>query len=217
MKTLKTNLLIRIASVSVIILLLNTTVVSQNHKHAAYIDSYSPIAIALMHEYQIPASVILGVAMVESGAGTSALSRKFHNHFGLVGKNTNAVKKLGRHTKYREFESDTASFRYFCDVISRKKFFPKLANTFDHRQWVTAIMNSGYAAAAGHWQQQVLIAIKKYKLTAYDTPEPDPLNYLPRTVNGVKTNGMLVNSYFVPVKNEVSAIPASSSRLKASK
>jgi flagellum-specific peptidoglycan hydrolase FlgJ len=217
MKTSKINLLIRLAFLSGMMLFLNTAVIAQNQKHTAYVEKYSPMAVALMHEYHIPASVILGIAMVESGAGTSILSRKFHNHFGLVGKNTNAVKKLGRNTRYKEFESDTLSFRYFCEVISRKKFFPKLTNTFEHTQWIAAIRNSGYAAAAGHWQQQVLVAIRKYNLTAYDIPEPDPLNYLPRTFNGVKTNGLLVNAHFVPVKNAVSAIPASSSRLKASK
>lgn len=198
-------------------LLLPVNIFAQSQKHQKYIDKYSSIAVTLMHEYRIPASVILGVALVESGAGTSVLSRKFHNHFGIVGKNENAIKKLGRHTRYREFNSDTASFRYFCDLLTKKNFFPELENTSDHSKWVSAIRKSGYASAAGHWQQQVLAVIKNYRLTDFDAPEQDPLNYLPRTVNGVRTRGMLVNSHFVPVKNVVSAIPAASSSLKASK
>ena len=100
-------------------LLLPLNVFAQSHKHQKYIDKYSSMAVTLMHEYRIPASVILGVAFVESGAGTSVLSRKFHNHFGIVGKNMNALKKLGKHTRYREFDSDTASFRYFCDLLTK--------------------------------------------------------------------------------------------------
>jgi len=198
-------------------LVLSANVFAQSQKHQNYVDKYSSIAVTLMHEYRIPASVILGVAFVESGAGTSVLSRKFHNHFGIVGKNENAIKKLGRHTRYREFESDTASFRYFCDLMTKKNFFPELENTTDHSKWVSAIRKSGYASAAGHWQQQVLAAIRNYRLTDFDAPVEDPLNYMPRTVNDERPRGMLVNSHFVPEKNAASAIPAASSNLKASK
>jgi flagellum-specific peptidoglycan hydrolase FlgJ len=217
MKTSKSNLFKRLVLFVSLALLLTANAFPQSPKHQLYVDKYSSLAVALMHEYRIPASVILGVAFVESGAGTSVLSRKFHNHFGIIGKNKNAIKKLGRNTPYREFESDTASFRYFCVLISHKKFFPNLENSTDHKEWVYAIRKSGYAEAADHWQQQVLAAIRNYKLTDYDAPEQDPLNYLPRAVNGVKTSGMLVNSQFVPLKNAVSSIPAASSNLKAYK
>lgn len=217
MKLLKNILLKRLSLAIGIILSLSVTAAAQHPKNTAYVEKYNCMAVALMHEYQIPASVILGVAMVESGSGTSLLSRKFHNHFGVMGKNTHAIKKLGKHSRYREFESDTASFRYFCELMSRKQFYRELVKTYDHRQWVKAIRKSGYASAASHWQDHVLNAIEKNNLTCYDTPEPDPLNYLPREINGVKTNGMLVNSCFIPVKKTVSPIPASSSNLKASK
>lgn len=217
MKTSKSILLLRLTLFIGMALILSANVFAQSNKHRHYVEKYSSMAVTLMHEYRIPASVILGVAFVESGAGTSVLSRKFHNHFGIVGSNKNALKKLGRHTRYREFESDTASFRYFCDLLTKKKFFPELENNTDHLKWVAAIRKSGYASAGSHWQQQVLAAIKNYRLTDFDAPEQDPLNYLPRTVKGVRTNGMLVNSHFVPVKNAVSAIPAASSNLKASK
>lgn len=217
MKTSKSIVLKSLTLLLGLVLLFSSNAFPQSQKNTSYVDKYSSIAVALMHEYRIPASVILGVAMVESGAGTSLLSRKFHNHFGIKGSNRNAIQKLGKHTRYREFDSDTASFRYFCELISQKRFFPNLENTYDHALWVNAIRNSGYASAGSHWQQQVLVAIGKYRLTEYDLPEQDPLNYLPRSINGVETSGMLVNSCFVPVKNAVSANPASSSNLKASR
>ena len=38
-----------------------------------YVDNHKEIAVKLMNETGIPASVILGVAMLESGSGTSKM------------------------------------------------------------------------------------------------------------------------------------------------
>ena len=50
-----------------------------------YIDKFAPIAIQLSIETQIPSSVILGVAIVESGFGNSKNCRLLNNHFGVKG------------------------------------------------------------------------------------------------------------------------------------
>ena len=50
-----------------------------------YIKQFKPLADSLSEEYKIPTAVILGVAIIESGAGTSRNSKLLHNHFGIVG------------------------------------------------------------------------------------------------------------------------------------
>lgn len=166
--------MIRITLITVFILLIRMLALSQDNT-AKYIDKHKTFAIELMREYSIPASVILGVAVVESGAGTSQLSKKFNNHFGIVGKNYNAFDKLGRRSHYKEYESDSASFRHFCEVISRKKFYGKLRTNPDPNLWIAAIKNSGYASAAHTWSKRVNLVIKRFNLTEIDF-FVDPLN-----------------------------------------
>ncbi len=164
----------RTTLIIVLLLLIRTLAISQDNT-AKYINKHKSLAIDLMREYSIPASVILGVAVVESGAGTSVLSKKFNNHFGIVGKNYNAIHKLGRRSHYKEYQSDSASYRHFCEVISRKKFYPQLRNNPDHKLWIAAIRNSGYASAAHTWSKRVNLVIRNFNLLDIDF-YVDPLN-----------------------------------------
>jgi Bax protein len=149
---------------------------SGQNKIDSYIDKYKDLAINMMRLYNIPASVTLSIAIVESGAGTSVLGRKFHNHFGITGKNYNAIQKLGYRSRYKEYDSDTASFQHFCEVIASKSFYPNLIDNADYKTWVSAIGRSGYANAASHWKKKVLSAIVRHNLHTLDIAEKDPLN-----------------------------------------
>jgi flagellum-specific peptidoglycan hydrolase FlgJ len=164
----------RITLTMVFILLFRMLAISQDNT-AKYINQHKSIAIDLMREYSIPASVILGVAVIESGAGTSVLSRKFNNHFGIVGKNYNALSKLGRKSHYKEYDSDSASYRHFCEVITRKPYYEKLRCNPDSKLWISAIRKSGYATAAHTWNKRVDLVIKRFNLSEIDF-FVDPLN-----------------------------------------
>jgi len=164
----------RISLIVALFLCFGASAVSQVNT-AKYIEKHKSIAIELMREFSIPASLILGIAVVESGAGTSELSRKFHNHFGIVGRNFNALNKLGRRSHYKEYESQEDSFRHFCEVIARKKFYPSLRTNPDPMLWVSALRKSGYAVAAETWSSRVKQTIRKYNLTEIDF-FMDPLN-----------------------------------------
>lgn len=144
--------------------------------HKEFVEKYQGLAGELMHEFGIPASIILGVSMVESGHGTSKLARKFNNYFGIVGKNFNAVKKLGHRSRYKEYESDTASFRHFCEVLSRKSYYTKLKGNNDYKVWLRAMKNAGYAEASHEWESRISTTIKRNKLNELDVYLSDPLN-----------------------------------------
>jgi Bax protein len=133
-----------------------------------YIHKYSPLAVNLMHTYGIPASVILGIAITESGAGTSLVCRKLHNHFGMVGKNKDSLKKMGYHSKYRQYATDSASYRHFCQVIQRRKLYASLKGSMDYEQWVVTIDRHGYASAKQVWVDRVIRTIRQFKLDEYD-------------------------------------------------
>ena len=69
-----------------------------NAQHT-YINNHKPMAEQLSKEYGIPSAIILAIAFVETGGGTSKNSKTLNNHFGIVGKNT--VNK----SKYKSFPS----------------------------------------------------------------------------------------------------------------
>ncbi len=164
----------RLSLIAAIILVFRIVAYSQDNT-AIYIEKHKTLSVDLMQEFSIPASVILGIAVIESGAGTSALSRKFNNHFGIVGKNYNAVKKFGHHSYYKEYPSDSASFRHFCEVIAHKPFYAKLRSNPDYNAWIKAIRKSGYASSANSWSARVVYAIERFNLSAVDL-FIDPLN-----------------------------------------
>ena len=51
----------------------------------SYIEKFKDNAIRIMHETGVPASIILGVAMHESGSGKSAIAKNLNNQFGVKG------------------------------------------------------------------------------------------------------------------------------------
>jgi len=153
-------------------LLLFLNVRSQIHTPITYVDMYDNTSIELMKEYGIPASIILGISMLESGYGTSKLSTKKNNYFGVKKGNI-----------YRGYENDFASFKDFCTIISRKKFYESLKYNLDYKIWLDKIRLSGYSASSD-WAKKVLYYIKKYKLDDFDKKKEDNKqskseNYLP--------------------------------------
>lgn len=165
---------LRILSILIFMLSAPVFAAGQNTSRV-YIEKYKSLAIDLMLQTNIPASVILAIAMVESGSGNSTLSRKFNNHFGITGKNSNAIEKLGRRTRYKEYDSDTASYRHFCDVLASKAFYPQLIDKQDYKLWVPAIRRTGYAGSAHLWEKKVKTTIIKNKLYELDRISIDPL------------------------------------------
>lgn len=131
----------------------------------SFVDKYRPLADSLSAEYGIPTAIILGVAIVESGAGTSRNCKLLNNFFGIVGKN-NLQKTKGIKSRYKQYPDATASFVDFCKLLAKKKYYKKLKGNMDYKPWVEAISKSGYSEAPSVWKQRVTDTIKKNKLSA---------------------------------------------------
>lgn len=129
-----------------------------------YIDHHVPLARTLSSEYGIPVAIILGVSTLESGSGTSPNARQLNNFFGVTGKNS--LKK--RHSVYKQYAQPEDSFRDFCDIVSRKKFYPGMKNNMNYNKWLAAMNHASYAGAKGVWISRVTQIVKKYKLDLYD-------------------------------------------------
>ena len=128
-----------------------------------YVKQYKPIADSLSKVYGIPTSVMLGVAIIESGAGKSRNCKLLNNHFGIKGKN-DLLRTHGIKSSYKQYKDGRSCYVAFCKLISRKKFYPKLKGSTDHIAWLEAISKAGYSTVPEEWKRNITAAIRKHKL-----------------------------------------------------
>lgn len=128
-----------------------------------YIHLYRPLADSLAAVYEIPASVILGVAIVESGAGSTKNATILNNHFGIIGKN-NLHQSRGIKTRYKQFITVKDSYIAFCKLVSKRKFYKTLKGNNNYLLWVNAISKTGYSELPEVWRRKIITIIKKNRL-----------------------------------------------------
>ena len=136
-----------------------------------YIEKYKDVAIKHMNNTGVPASIILGAAMHESGTGTSKIARYLNNHFGIKGRNSS--KKIK--SAYKGYETAELSFDDFISVLKTHRQFNRLFAKYsdsDYKNWALGIQRGGYAADKA-WSSRVLGLIKKYRLYQYDNRSAD--------------------------------------------
>jgi Bax protein len=132
-------------------------------QNRSFEEKYGPLADSLGAVYGIPSSVILGVAIIESGSGKSRNARLLNNFFGVKGKN-NLLKTKGIRSSYKQYPNDTASFVSFCGLVSRKKFYSKLKGNPDYRLWTDALSHAGYSEIPETWEKLINSTIRKHQL-----------------------------------------------------
>ncbi len=128
------------------------------HAQHSYVNDYKMMANELSSKYGIPSSIILAIAIVESGAGTSKNSKTLNNHFGIVGKNT------VNNSRYKSFSSVKESYEAFCQMLSRKKYYSALKGSENHNDWVKAIAAAGYSTQPEEWKRRIFSVISKISL-----------------------------------------------------
>jgi flagellum-specific peptidoglycan hydrolase FlgJ len=149
----------------------------------AYIAKFDSLAVEVLNVYGIPASLVLGLALQESAAGTSKLCTTKRNHFGLKGRVKSSKTKSGYTTSYLRFESDEECYLYFGDMISRRKYYTNLNGNMDYLKWLKAMKSAGYASSS-HWVSHVDKMIKRYDLTRFDVlPDALPIPALNDTIS----------------------------------
>ncbi len=154
-------------------LLISSLMVSaQKNTPQSYIELFKADAIRIMHETGVPASIVLGVAMHESGCGNSKLAQYLNNQFGVKGSGHIVYyrhkKKVS--TAYKKYESVYDSFQDFARIMTERPEFSGLASSFthfDYAGWALGIQRRGYASSR-KWASQVLGIIKKYQLYSFD-------------------------------------------------
>ena len=146
---------LRIVILSLVLSFVSLNVNAQQKQN--YIQKNKTLAEKLSTKYGIPSSIILAIAFVESGGGTSKNSKTLNNHFGIVGKNN-----IG--SRYKQFESKEASYEAFCKLVAKKNYYSALKGTEDFGKWVKAIASAGYSTQPGEWMRKINLIIHKYQL-----------------------------------------------------
>lgn len=144
---------------------------AQNVSAQKYIEAHKERAIKMMEKYDIPASIILGVAIHESAFGSSKLARYLNNHFGIKGTNNSTEIR----SAYKGYDSIDESYRDFAKFLQSRKQFNHLFRNYedhDYRDWALGIARGGYASSKT-WPSQVIGIIKKYNLDRFDKQSAD--------------------------------------------
>ncbi len=137
--------------------------------HQAYIRRFSRVAIDEMNKFNIPASIILGQAMLNSLAGTSEPARLGNNHFHLNCKKWTG-KKLQSKEKicYRKYESPWSSFRNHSQYITTGTFKKlKSISKTDYKAWAKGLEKARYSNNKSY-AKQLIKTIELYDLHRFD-------------------------------------------------
>ncbi len=157
-----------------LLILINVQVYAQKLTADGYKDKYSPIAVSLSESTRVPASIILGVAMLESANGNSRNAKWLNNHFGIKGSNTLKARGAKFRSAYKEFESVEDSYQYFVKMISTRKTFSSLwkNKTDNYKGWAKGLQRVGYASNK-LYAEHLIATIENNKLYNFDKKTAD--------------------------------------------
>jgi flagellum-specific peptidoglycan hydrolase FlgJ len=142
-------------------------------KVQAYVDKYINVALAEQSLYGIPASITLAQGIVESNSGTSSLSVKCNNHFGMKWRKGRKEKFAIYHDdspkdKFVVYKSAWYSFRDHSKLLIHHRYnhLFKL-KCDDYKGWAKGLKKAGYATNK-NYDKIIIAVIERYKLNKYD-------------------------------------------------
>lgn len=132
-----------------------------------YIARFVPVAQGEMQKFGVPASVILGLSIIESNYGTTPLAQSGNNYFALTcAKNPLAEGIVERavydQTCYVHYENAWTSFRA-NSLRLNKTTFENLKAGKDYHAWAQALEGEGMVEAAS-----LTGLIERHNLSQYD-------------------------------------------------
>ena len=157
----------------------------QSARMLAYIDRYKDIAIEHQQQYGIPASITLAQGLLESSAGTSYLSRRGNNHFGIKchnwkGESVTYDDTL-RHECYRQYARPEDSFADHARFLKGRRYAPLYElDVTDYEGWAQGLKDCGYATDP-QYPSKLIGIIEQYHLNDYVTGQPTVAESKPLT------------------------------------
>ena len=129
---------------------------SRNRTYEAYVKQYADEAIRQMSRYNIPASITIAQALVETGAGASTLASVHNNHFGIkchkswTGKRTYRTDDAPNEC-FRSYSAARESYEDHSRFLLQPRYRPLFKlDREDYRGWATGLQRCGYATNRGY-------------------------------------------------------------------
>ena len=140
-----------------------------------YIKKYCQVAVEEMTRTGVPASITLAQGILESGSGTSQLSIKGNNHFGIKCHSDWTGGKMyvdddAKNECFRMYHNASESFRDHSDFLRNNQRYASLfqLDIKDYKGWATGLKKAGYATSPTYATRLIEI-IERYNLAQYDS------------------------------------------------
>ncbi|MFJ6204235.1 phage tail protein [Bacillus pumilus] len=146
---------------------------------ADFIKKLAPGAQKVYKKYNVLASLVIAQGCLESGFGSSGLSKQANNLFGIKGTYngkyvlmwTSEQDKKGNVTriqaKFRKYPSYAESLADLGSLYTRLSRYKAVVGEKDYKKATTAVFKAGYATDI-HYPSKLNSIIEKYNLTKYD-------------------------------------------------
>lgn len=141
---------------------------------ANYIERFWKTAQQEQEKFNIPASITLAQALLESAVGTSLLATKHNNHFGIKCFSKKCRKghcvnfKDDSHKDYFvHFKSAWFSFRMHSRVLLKDRYQKRIKGSMDYKVWAKCLQEAGYATDK-KYAEKLIGVIETYNLAQYD-------------------------------------------------
>lgn len=146
---------------------------------STFIDSISAKAKELYYKYGILPSVSISQAVLESGGGSSGLTRRANNLFGIKGTGTAGSIEMvtteyinGKPEKvianFRAYNNYAESLEDYGELIGTAKRYEGVRNAKDYKSALVALNSSGYATDPMYSAKlsEIILNNELYKLDA---------------------------------------------------
>lgn len=172
-----------------------------------YVKQYSSLAVQHEKKYNIPASITLAQAILESGAGQARLAKDANNHFGIK---CHADWKGGRiyhdddkrNECFRKYKNVSESYEDHSVFLVSHSRYAKLfkLNKKDYKGWAKGLQDCGYATDRGY-ANKLISVIETYQLYQYD--QGGKSGKMTTSTSGKKSKNSVGKSTSVKLSREV--------------
>jgi hypothetical protein len=165
---------------------------------SAFLAKAAGPAQAGQQAYQVPASVALGQAILESAWGESSLTKEGHAFFGVKctpGRDngpltSRCLRKVTRECRpdgtcfnvtayFRGYRTDADSFKDHGLLLrSKSRYTPAFRYTTNPDQFIREVAKAGYATDPAY-ASKIITLMRKYNLYRYDRPGSPPASSWP--------------------------------------
>ncbi len=149
---------------------------------SSFTENYGYIAVRQMIDYDIPASIILAQAFLESKHGTSQLAKENNNFFGIKAKSDwdgpyvvmrsaeyKHHRRFVKKSRFRKYDFPEESWRDHSEFLANSRRYNRLfeKGLFNYRGWARGLQRAGYATDP-KYASKLIHLIERHHLNDFD-------------------------------------------------